>query len=54
VGWLNPILYGSTTTQQALHDITSGNSESYAAGPGWDNPTGWGSLNVAKLVTAIP
>jgi kumamolisin len=54
VGWLNPILYSSTATQQALHDITEGSSESYSAGAGWDNPTGWGSMNVAKLVTAIP
>ena len=54
VGWLNPILYSSTATQAALHDITSGASNSYSAAAGWDNPTGWGSLNVAKLVTAIP
>ena len=54
VGWLNPILYGNTATQAAMHDVTDGASNNYAAGAGWDNPTGWGSLNVVKLVTAIP
>jgi kumamolisin len=54
VGFLNPILYGSAATQAALHDITSGAAMSYSASAGWDYPTGWGSINVAKLVTAIP
>jgi pseudomonalisin/xanthomonalisin len=40
----------------AFHDVTSGNNggvSGYSAGPGWDNATGWGSLDVAKFATLI-
>jgi kumamolisin len=41
-GFLNPILYGKFS-KGVLHDITVGNNGAYAAGPGWDACTGFGS-----------
>jgi kumamolisin len=41
VGYLNPSLYG--VLHPALRDITQGNNGAYAAKPGWDACTGWGS-----------
>jgi xanthomonalisin len=38
-----------------LHDVTSGNNgyqgHGYAAAPGWDAATGWGSFDIEKLAT---
>ena len=39
-GALHDVLYRHT---DALRDITSGDNGHYAAGPGWDACTGWGS-----------
>jgi kumamolisin len=50
VGYLNPKLYASTG---ALHDITQGNNNGFAAWPGWDACTGLGSPIGGKLVTAL-
>jgi xanthomonalisin len=45
--------FPGTTT--ALHDVTSGNNgyngHGYVAGTGWDDTTGFGSLDIAKLNT---
>jgi kumamolisin len=51
VGYLNPLLY--TRYSGALRDITSGNNGGYAAEPGWDACTGWGSPGGSSLLQAI-
>ncbi|GAB3470818.1 S53 family peptidase [Massilia terrae] len=53
VGWLNPLLYGTVAGSGAFHDITSGNIGAYAAGPGWDACTGWGSPDGARLLATL-
>jgi kumamolisin len=34
-------------------DITSGDNEAYAAGPGWDATTGWGSIRGDKFLELL-
>ena len=53
VGFLNPTLYQQINQAQAFHDIVSGDNNGYAAGPGWDACTGWGSPDGAKLLQAL-
>ncbi len=53
VGYLNPLIYGSLAGKGLFNDIVSGNNGSYAAGPGWDACTGWGSPIGAKLLKAL-
>lgn len=53
VGFLNPLLYGGAGGSGAFHDITVGNNGAYAAQPGWDACTGWGSPDGGKLLQAI-
>jgi kumamolisin len=54
VGHLGPLLYRSPAMQAALRDITEGKTDFFAAGPGWDYPTGWGTPRVDALLEAIP
>ncbi len=70
LGNINPDLYRlAQTTTNIFHDITQGGnivpcapespdcmtgSYGFTAGPGYDLATGWGSLDVANLVTAWP
>jgi kumamolisin len=53
VGWLNPLLYGPVAGTVAFRDITSGNNGAYAAAPGWDACTGWGSPVGSRLLAAL-
>ena len=65
LGFINPGLYKvaeSSTYTQAFHDITVGNNDvmingvkvnGYAAAPGWDPVTGWGSPNAEVLLPAL-
>lgn len=59
VGYFNPLLYSSIGGGSAFHDITQGNNDAvgnlgaYAAGPGWDACTGWGSPDGANLMSAL-
>ena len=53
VGYLNPLLYGSLAGSGAFRDVVSGNNGSYAAGPGWDACTGWGSPIGSKLLARL-
>jgi len=48
---VNPLLYSSTTS--CFHDIVSGTNGAYKANLGYDNCTGWGSINGAVLKTKI-
>ncbi len=52
-GFLNPLLYGSLSGKKLFNDVTSGNNGAYAAGPGWDACTGWGSPDGSKLLAAL-
>ena len=52
LGWFNPTLYKTAQTpnySSDFHDITQGNNLYYAAGPGYDNATGWGTFLGAGL-----
>ena len=52
MGYFNPTLYKVAQTPRYtsdFHDITQGNNLYYAAGPGYDNATGWGTFNGAGL-----
>jgi kumamolisin len=53
LGFLSPVLYGDPSAQQTFRDITSGNNGAYAAGPGWDPCTGWGSPGGAALLDIL-
>ena len=58
LGAINPALYklgNSKLYSRAMHDISSGDNmlastglAGYAAAPGWDPATGWGSLRHAE------
>lgn len=59
LGFINPALYSlakSTAYTLDFHDITVGNNQllgtpvGFSAGPGYDNATGWGTPDVAKLI----
>jgi len=53
VGFLHPLLYGSLADQGVCRDITSGTNGAFAAGPGWDACTGWGSPVGSKLLATL-
>jgi kumamolisin len=53
VGFLNPLLYGSLAGKGVTRDIVSGNNGAFAAGPGWDACTGWGSPQGSQLLAAL-
>lgn len=60
VGNFNTLLYSSYGPQGVLRDITVGNNDTdglldgqFAAGPGWDACTGWGSPDGQKLLAAM-
>ena len=56
LGFANPLLYtiGTGSSYSAnFHDVTSGNNLHYAAGPGYDNASGWGSFNGANLFASL-
>jgi kumamolisin len=56
-GYFNPTLYANNP-QSSFHDIHAGNNSTtnvtgYKAGTGYDNDTGWGSLNLGKLLPVV-
>jgi subtilase family serine protease len=65
LGFINPALYkvaGSSNYSRGFHDITAGNNnvdegsttvKGYAAAPGWDAITGWGTPDAAHLLPAM-
>jgi len=60
VGFINPLLYSQFGRAGVFHDVTSGTNDptggvigGYAAGPGWDACTGWGSPDGTKLLRAL-
>jgi kumamolisin len=55
VGAASPAIYWIAARQgqfHAFHDITGGDNLLYAAAPGWDPATGWGTPDAAALDTA--
>jgi len=57
VGVANPALYwmgenSSMLDPRPFHDVTAGNNLGFAAAPGWDFATGWGSMDAAALDAA--
>ena len=57
VGVANPALYwmgenSSRLDPRPFHDVTAGNNLGFAAAPGWDFATGWGSMDAAALDAA--
>lgn len=57
VGFFNPAIYASATNATLyptlFHDVTVGDNLSFAAGPGYDNATGWGTFKGAGWIAAI-
>jgi subtilase family serine protease len=60
VGSINPRVYALASAGQAaagFHDITTGNNSyngvlGFSAGPGYDQATGWGSVDIKNFVAA--
>jgi len=57
VGFFNPAIYASATNATVyptlFNDVTVSDNLFYAAGPGYDNATGWGSFKGAAWIAAI-
>lgn len=60
VGFVNPTFYQPPVNTRGFRDIVAGNNGTfasdkhfYAAGPGWDACTGWGSPNGAALLQSL-
>lgn len=55
LGQSNSLIYDVANVNYAsdFHDVTVGNNGAFAAGPGWDHPSGWGSLNATNLLSHI-
>ncbi len=52
LGFVNPILY-QPAAEATFRDVVSGSNGGYAAGPGWDACTGWGSPDGATLLAVL-
>lgn len=52
LGNLNPALY--RLAGNGLHDVTEGDNGTFHAGAGYDQVTGWGSFDAAKLARVLP
>lgn len=57
VGFANPAIYWmgdnlSKLNPKPFHDVAAGNNLGFAATPGWDFATGWGSMDAAALDAA--
>ena len=55
MGFLGPKLYWiDAVHEQGFRDITDGATPEYAAGIGWDVPSGWGAPRVDVLAEIVP
>ncbi|MDQ1466579.1 MAG: pseudomonalisin, partial [Actinomycetota bacterium] len=52
IGFAGPVLYGASGTA-ACYDIVVGDTGPYPATPGYDLATGIGTIDVARLISAI-
>jgi kumamolisin len=55
VGYFDPTVYSLAEVGTGFHDITVGNNGSpgYTAGPGFDDVTGWGSIDLGAFLPTI-
>jgi len=55
VGFFNPLLYQLGVTEKGFHDTIKGNNGSpgFTAGKGYDNTTGFGSVNLATFLLTV-
>jgi kumamolisin len=53
VGFLNPMLYDTSSRDGAFRDITSGNNGDYFAKSGWDPCSGWGVADGRRLLQTL-
>jgi kumamolisin len=58
LGFLNPLLYTLGEAAKNFHDVKKGNNKApgqpgYTAGKGYDNCTGWGSIDVGKALASF-
>jgi kumamolisin len=55
VGFFNPLIYKLGVREKKFHDIVSGNNgdPGYKAGKGYDNDTGFGSIDLGKLLPKL-
>jgi kumamolisin len=58
LGFLNPLLYSLGEAETNFHDVKKGNNKApggpgYTAGKGYDNCTGWGSIDVGKALASF-
>jgi hypothetical protein len=55
LGYFDPTVYSLAEVGTGFHDITVGNNGSpgYTAGPGYDNATGWGSINLSAFLPTV-
>ncbi len=56
LGQSNSAIYNLANTASYsadFHDITSGSNGAFSAGPYWDHPTGWGSVEASNFITDI-
>ncbi len=55
LGFFNPLLYKVGLTEKGFHDIKLGNNGNpgFNAGKGYDNTTGFGSVNLTKLLPTV-
>lgn len=53
VGQGNSVIYADANSSHYntdFHDITSGSNGAFSAGPYWDHPTGWGSIDALNFI----
>jgi kumamolisin len=55
VGYYNPTVYALAEVGTGFHDVTVGNNGSpgFTAGPGYDDATGWGSIDLGAFLPTI-
>ncbi len=55
IGFINPLIYKLGEKGKNFHDIVSGNNGNpgFKAGPGYDNDTGFGSIDLGKLLPKL-
>jgi kumamolisin len=55
LGFLNPIIYGLSAANRAVafNDVTNGSNGAYSAATGFDEVSGWGSMNGEQLAPLL-
>jgi kumamolisin len=56
LGQANVLIYNDANSSNYatdFNDITSGSNGAFSAGPGWNHPTGWGSVQATNLIAHL-